>query len=193
MEEKVFSLRQEPGPLKWPPVLWPISMSLFPYPLHSQLYHTMPFPYNVYTFHQQFYPNFSRRREWSQTADDSHPRSTRPLRSLSDRSFRHFQRGRRLLNADRSCLGLDGEPHEKSSSKLSCTFGTKSELAVAQAKVSALSGAARGKEFQLGEKSCSDGWMILSSVCNSSPSVPSPVPMRIRECARPPSQSHTDN
>ncbi len=40
----------------------------------------------------------------------------------------------------------------KSSSKLSCTFGTKSELAVARAKVSALSGAARGKEFQLGGK-----------------------------------------
>lgn len=45
----------------------------------------------------------------------------------------------------------------KSSSKLSCTFGTKSVLAVARAKVSALSGAARGKEFQLGEKSRSDG------------------------------------
>lgn len=40
----------------------------------------------------------------------------------------------------------------KSSSKLSCAFGTNSELAAAQAKVAALSGAARGKEFQLGKK-----------------------------------------
>lgn len=40
----------------------------------------------------------------------------------------------------------------KGSGKLSCAFGSKSELAVAQAKVSAQSGAARGKEFQLGKK-----------------------------------------
>lgn len=40
----------------------------------------------------------------------------------------------------------------KSSSKLSCAFGTNSELAAAQAKVAALSGAAKGKEFQLGKK-----------------------------------------
>lgn len=46
----------------------------------------------------------------------------------------------------------------KSSSKLSCAFGTNSELAAAQAKVAALSGAAREKEFQLGKKNCcSDG------------------------------------
>lgn len=46
----------------------------------------------------------------------------------------------------------------KSSSKLSCAFGTNSELAAAQAKVAALSGAAKGKEFQLGKKNCcSDG------------------------------------
>lgn len=41
---------------------------------------------------------------------------------------------------------------QRTSSKLSCTFGTKSKLAVARAEVSALSGAVRGKEFQLGEK-----------------------------------------
>lgn len=72
------------------------------------------------TFHQQCYPNFhsnniSGRSERSQIAGDSRPRSTRPLQSLSDRSFRHFQRGGRLLAAaaDRSCLGLDREPPEK--------------------------------------------------------------------------------
>lgn len=119
-EEKIFSLWREL--LKWPPIpwtlIWSVKRSLFPYTLHSQLYHIMPFPFNIHTFHQQFYPifhsnNISSKSQWSQTADDSHPRSTRPLHSALDRSFRHFQRGGRLLAADRSCLGLDGEPPEK--------------------------------------------------------------------------------
>lgn len=40
------------------------------------------------------------------------------------------------------------------------------------AKLSALSGAAREKECQLGEKSCSDGWMILSSFVIHCPGCP---------------------
>lgn len=35
---------------------------------------------------------------------------------------------------------------------------------------------------------CSDGWKILSNVCNSSPSVPSPIPEQPKECVRPPLQ-----
>lgn len=53
-----------------------------------------------------------------------------------------------LLLTEAASLLTENLP--KSSSKLSCTFGAKIELAVARAKVSALSGAARGKEFQLG-------------------------------------------
>lgn len=107
-----------------------------------------------------------------------HPSTAWPLRSISS-----TEEGGCLLQTEAALVFTKNLL--KSSS---CTFGTKSELAVAWAKVSALSGAARGKEFQLGEKSCSDGWMILSSICNSSPSMPSPVPARIKECVRPPSQ-----
>lgn len=55
--------------------------------------------------------------------------------------------GRSLLTA--SCLRLDRKTLPKN---LKHTFGTKSEVVVARAKVSALSGAARGEEFQPGEK-----------------------------------------
>lgn len=40
------------------------------------------------------------------------------------------------------------------------------------------------------KKSCSDGWVILSSVCNSSPSVSCPTPTWIWDCVSPPSWLH---
>lgn len=143
----------EPGPLKQLHLPWPISISLFPYLLLIKLYHIMPFPFSIHTFHQQFYPNLhANSRLWSQTADDSLPPAC--TASQIDSSGTSRQGG---------CLPLTGaalvltENLLKSYSKLSCTFGTKSELALAQAKVSALSGAAKGKKFQLGKKSSSDG------------------------------------
>lgn len=140
-------------------------------------------PHCVSTFQQLHTLSAIHFSKWSQTADDIHPRSTCLLLGLSDQSPPN---GRAAACCRQKLPWFFFTKNLLKSS--SCTFGTKSELAVARAKVSALSGAARGKEFQLGEESCSDGWMILSSVCNSSPSMPSPVPVRIKECVRPPSQ-----
>ncbi len=153
--------------------------------LHSQLYQCQLLFINNIT--QSFnWNNINSRSDWSQSADENHPRSSvRCTASQIDPSVSSRGEG--------GCLPLLTEAASLLTENLEQTqlhFWNKSELAAARAEVSALSGAVSGKEFQLGERRYSDGWMIPSSVCNPSPCVPSPVPMRIRECVRPPTQLH---